>query len=159
MTVHVEVSKATLSSHSSVLLCPHLLNNSFSLTNNDNNTNSLPTRKQAVWASKYTDRAYLSTRKVGIPFDGVRMAVLVQRVVPATYAFVIHTTNPTTGDEDEVYCELVRGLGESIVSGTVPGAALAFSARKHAIDDAKVLLYPSKGEGMFVEESLIFRWV
>jgi alpha-glucan,water dikinase len=36
-----------------------------------------------VWASKYNDRAYMSTRKVGINFDDIRMAVLCQRVVPA----------------------------------------------------------------------------
>jgi hypothetical protein len=43
------------------------------------------------------------------------------------------------------------------VSGTVPGAALTFSARKDALDSPAVLLYPSKSEGMFVDESLIFR--
>eukprot|EP00887_Chlorella_sp_A99_P007269 scaffold2.g7269.t1 len=112
---------------------------------------------KAVWASKYNERAFVSTRKVGISFDDVRMAVLCQRVVPARYAFVIHTTNPTTGDEGEIYCELVKGLGEAIVSGTVPGTALAFVARKDDIDNPKVLLYPSKSEGMFVPESLIFR--
>ncbi|KAL4448876.1 hypothetical protein ABPG77_007593 [Micractinium sp. CCAP 211/92] len=112
---------------------------------------------KSVWASKYNDRAYVSTRKVGINFDDVRMAVLCQRVVPAQYAFVIHTTNPTNGDEGEVYCELVRGLGEAIVSGTVPGTSLTFTARKDDIDNPKVLLYPSKSDGMFVPDSLIFR--
>jgi alpha-glucan,water dikinase len=112
----------------------------------------------SVWVSKYNDRAYVSTRKVGINFDDVRMAVLVQRVIPARYAFVIHTENPTTGDMDEIYCEMVRGLGEAIVSGTVPGTALAFTARKDALNDPHVLLYPSKSEGMFVADgSLIFR--
>ena len=33
---------------------------------------------QAVWASKYNERAYYSTRKVGINFEDVRMAVLTQ---------------------------------------------------------------------------------
>lgn len=112
----------------------------------------------SVWVSKYNDRAYVSTRKVGINFDDVRMAVLVQSVVPARYAFVIHTENPTTGDKDEIYCEMVSGLGEAIVSGTVPGTALAFTARKDALNDPQVLLYPSKSEGMFVADgSLIFR--
>ncbi|KAL4422809.1 hypothetical protein ABPG75_009006 [Micractinium tetrahymenae] len=112
---------------------------------------------KSVWASKYNDRAYVSTRKVGLNFDDVRMAVLCQRVVPAQYAFVIHTTNPTNGDAGEVYCELVRGLGEAIVSGTVPGTALTFVARKDDIDNPRVLLYPSKSEAMFVPDSLIFR--
>ena len=34
-----------------------------------------------------------------------------QRVVPAQYAFVIHTKNPSNNDEEEVFCEMVRGLG------------------------------------------------
>lgn len=50
-----------------------------------------------VWASKFNDRAYFSMRKVGLDFMDLRMAVLVQRVVPAEYAFVIHTVNPSTG--------------------------------------------------------------
>lgn len=45
----------------------------------------------------YNERAMLSMRKVGIDFRDIRMAVLVQRVVPAAYAFVIHTTNPSNG--------------------------------------------------------------
>ena len=76
---------------------------------------------------------------------------------PRQYAYVIHTTNPTNGDAGEIYCELVLGLGEAIVSGTVPGAALTFVARKDDMDNPRVLLYPSKSEGMFVDESLIFR--
>ena len=32
----------------------------------------------------------------------MRMAVLVQRIVPARYAFVIHTRNPSNNDEGEV---------------------------------------------------------
>ncbi|GAB4820070.1 hypothetical protein N2152v2_007116 [Parachlorella kessleri] len=112
---------------------------------------------KAVWASKYNERAYYSTRKVGINFEDVRMAVLTQRVVPAQYAFVIHTTNPSTGDSSEIYCELVKGLGEAIVSGTVPGASLGFVASKDDLDNPRVVMYPSKSEGMFVRESLIFR--
>ena len=57
-----------------------------------------------VWASKFNDRAFYSMRKVGLDFMSLRMAVLVQRVVPARYAFVIHTTNPATG----VRCFLLR---------------------------------------------------
>jgi alpha-glucan,water dikinase len=44
------------------------------------------------------------------------MAVLVQKIVNSEYAYVIHTTNPTNGDESEVYAEACRGLGESLVS-------------------------------------------
>ena len=113
---------------------------------------------KSVWASKYNERAFTSTKRVGLDFDDITMAVLVQKVVQAKYAFVIHTTNPMTGDENEIYCELVKGMGESIVSGTVPGSALAFTAKKNDLENPKIVLYPSKSQGMFVrEESLIFR--
>jgi len=134
---------------------------------------------RAVWASKFNDRAFLSLRRRGLDFDrDVRMAVCVMRVVPARYAFVLHTTNPSTGDRGEIFGELVKGLGEALVSGAVPGSSLAFSARKPGggegggngsgsgsgggggrgtLDDPAVLSYPSKSVGMFVGESLIFR--
>lgn len=49
-----------------------------------------------------THRAFYSLRKVGIEADDVRMAVCVMRVVPARYAFVIHTKNPSNNDANEV---------------------------------------------------------
>ena len=110
-----------------------------------------------VWASKFNERAFVSCRKVGLDFMDVRMAVLVQQVVDAQYAFVLHTTNPSTDDENEIYAELVIGLGETLVSGMYPGRSLSFSARKDALDDVKILSYPSKSVGLFVERSLIFR--
>ncbi|KAK9809702.1 hypothetical protein WJX73_007079 [Symbiochloris irregularis] len=115
------------------------------------------TALKGVWASKYNERAMLSMRKVGLDFRDLRMAVLVQRVVPAAYAYVIHTENPTNNSPDEVFAEVVMGLGESIVSGLVPGAALSFKAPKTALDKPQVMAFPSKGEGMYVPESLIFR--
>lgn len=112
---------------------------------------------KGVWASKFNERAMLSMKKVGLDFRDLRMAVLVQRVVPAAYAYVIHTQNPTNNNPNEVFAEVVMGLGEAIVSGLVPGAALSFKAPKSALDKPEVVMYPSKGEGMFVPESLIFR--
>ncbi|KAK9852315.1 hypothetical protein WJX84_008608 [Apatococcus fuscideae] len=112
---------------------------------------------KGVWASKFNERACLSMRKVGLDFADLRMAVLVQRVVPAAYAFVIHTENPSTGAADEIYAEVVAGLGESIVSGMVPGTALSFVVQKTSLENPEVVMYPSKSDGMFVAESLIFR--
>lgn len=57
----------------------------------------------------------------------------------------------------QVFCELVKGLGESLVSGMVPGSSVAFAARKDNLDQPQTLSYASKSEGMFVRESLIFR--
>jgi alpha-glucan,water dikinase len=82
-----------------------------------------------VWASKWNGRAYLSRRAMGIPDSDLVMAVLIQQVVDAEYSFVIHTTNPLTGKGDEVYAEIVLGLGETLVAN-YPGRALSFSCGK-----------------------------
>lgn len=63
-------------------------------------------RKSQVWASKWNERAYFSTRKVKLDHDYLCMAVLVQEVINADYAFVIHTTNPSSGDSSEIYAEV-----------------------------------------------------
>lgn len=42
------------------------------------------------------------------------------------------------GDENEIYAELVAGLGEAIVSGMVPGTSLSFTAKKDALGDPQV---------------------
>lgn len=56
-------------------------------------------------------RAFYSLRKCGIEADDVRMAVCVMRVVPARYAFVIHTKNPSNNDANEVCEGCVLGGG------------------------------------------------
>ncbi|KAD2393750.1 hypothetical protein E3N88_40727 [Mikania micrantha] len=109
-----------------------------------------------VWASKWNERAYFSTRKVKLDHDLLCMAVLVQEIINADYAFVIHTTNPSSGDTSEIYAEVVKGLGETLV-GAYPGRALSFIAKKNKLDSPKVLGYPSKPIGLFIKRSIIFR--
>jgi len=57
------------------------------------------------------------------------MAVLIQKIIPAEYAFVIHTKNPMNESTDEMYVEVVRGLGETLV-GNYPGQAFSFTINK-----------------------------
>uniref|UniRef100_A0A2P2LZP5 alpha-glucan, water dikinase n=1 Tax=Rhizophora mucronata TaxID=61149 RepID=A0A2P2LZP5_RHIMU len=109
-----------------------------------------------VWASKWNERAYFSTKKVKLDHDYLCMAVLVQEVINADYAFVIHTTNPSSGDSSEIYAEVVRGLGETLV-GAYPGRALSFICKKNDLDSPQILGYPSKAIGLFIRRSIIFR--
>lgn len=64
---------------------------------------------------------------------------------------------PSYPPSPQIFAEMVKGLGESLVSGMVPGSSIAFSTRKDNLDAPLVLSYASKSEGMFVRESLIFR--
>ncbi|KAI3744640.1 hypothetical protein L1987_57728 [Smallanthus sonchifolius] len=109
-----------------------------------------------VWASKWNERAYFSTKKVKLDHEFLCMAVLVQEIINADYAFVIHTTNPSSGDSSEIYAEVVKGLGETLV-GAYPGRALSFISKKDNLDSPKVLGYPSKPIGIFIKRSIIFR--
>ena len=116
----------------------------------------------AVWASKWNVRAVTATRKAGLQHADLAMAVLVQELVPARYAFVLHTTNPVSGDAGQLYGELVVGLGETLV-GAYPGRALSFCADKAALAEGRpgavqLLGYPSKPVGLFLRKpSMIFR--
>jgi len=49
------------------------------------------------------------------------------QVVPAQYAFVVHTANPISKQKGETFGEVVMGMGEALV-GNYPGRALSFSA-------------------------------
>jgi alpha-glucan,water dikinase len=107
-----------------------------------------------VWGSKWNDRAYYSRTAHGIAHEDLMIAVLIQRVVEADYAFVIHSVNPMTGNKDEVFAEVVLGMGETLV-GNYPGRALGFLCHKSDLK-LSVLSYPSKSKGLY-GSGVIFR--
>lgn len=117
-----------------------------------------------VWASQWSERAVLSRRNRSVPHHRLRMAVLIQQVVEADYAYVIHTVNPLTGNPDEIYGEVVLGLGETLV-GNYPGRALSFVCRKSELASPQrrraelglqLVAYPSKSVGLY-GRGVIFR--
>lgn len=109
-----------------------------------------------VWASKWNERAYLSCRKAKLDHRNIQMSVLIQEIICADYAFVIHTKNPISGDTSEIYAEIVKGLGETLV-GAYPGRAMSFTAKKNNVTHPSITCYPSKKIGLFSGPSLIFR--
>lgn len=75
-----------------------------------------------VWASLWTRRAAVSRTQAGIPHARVRMAVLVQELVAPDLSFIMHTTNPLSGNRSEALAELAVGLGETLASAALAGA-------------------------------------
>mmetsp|Transcript_112086 Transcript_112086/g.280823 ORF Transcript_112086/g.280823 Transcript_112086/m.280823 type:complete len:1246 (+) Transcript_112086:407-4144(+) len=107
---------------------------------------------KGVWASKWTDRAVSSRRQMGVPEDNLVLAVLVQPLAFASYAFVIHTRSPMAGaNKEDALVEVVVGLGESLVSNS-PGRALSASVGPAAGGAIEVHTYPSKPTGVFTPE-------
>jgi phosphoglucan,water dikinase len=85
---------------------------------------------RTVWASLWTERGVLSRREAGIPQDQALMAVLVQELVVPDFSFVLHTVNPITRSDREVYAEIVVGLGDTLVSGASQGTPYRLSCDK-----------------------------
>jgi phosphoenolpyruvate synthase/pyruvate phosphate dikinase len=70
------------------------------------------------WASLWSERALQYRQVRQLPVGG-SMAVVVQVLVPADAAAVVFTRHPVTQRGDQLLVNAVRGLGESLVSGTV----------------------------------------
>ena len=66
-----------------------------------------------------SDQAAAYRKQQGLDSDDVRVAVLIQQLVPADASAVAFSLNPVTGSTDEVVINANWGLGESVVSGEV----------------------------------------
>ncbi|CDO08453.1 phosphoenolpyruvate synthase [Mycolicibacterium cosmeticum] len=101
------------------------------------------------WASLFTDRAIGYRLRNRFDHRDIRMAVLVQLMVPAQAAGVLFTADPVSGNRRVATVEAVSGLGDALVSGradadlyrvrdaTVETATLA--AGRPVLTDADVL--------------------
>jgi len=97
---------------------------------------------KSVWSSKFNQRVYIATSKVGITINDIRMAVLCQKIIPAEYAYVIHTKNPSNNDDNEVFAEVCLGMGEALV-GAYEGQSLSFAYNKNS-KTYEIKSYPNK---------------
>ena len=71
------------------------------------------------WGSLWTDRAVAYRREAGVDPAGVRLAVVVQRMVDAQVAGVLFTADPVSGRRTRAVVDASPGLGEAVVSGAV----------------------------------------
>jgi pyruvate,water dikinase len=71
------------------------------------------------WASLFTERAVAYRARNGIDASTVRMAVVVQELVPADVSGIMFTAHPVSGNRKVASVEASVGLGEALVSGHV----------------------------------------
>jgi pyruvate,water dikinase len=71
------------------------------------------------WASLWTERAIAYREREGIEPREARIAVVIQKMVPADTAGVMFSANPVTGERGEIVVDASPGLGEAVVSGRV----------------------------------------
>ena len=63
-----------------------------------------------VWASKWSDLAYMSRRNHNIPHSQIQPNVIVQEVVPVDYTFTINTADPRQNNKNKIVCQLSQGV-------------------------------------------------
>src|SRR5215212_3631763 len=107
---------------------------------------------QRCWASLWTDRAVSYRATNGIDPRGVRLAVVVQRMVDASVAGVLFTANPVTGKRHQAVIDASSGLGEAVVSGAVnPDHFVANTATGEIVErrlgDKRVAIVAGPGGG------------
>jgi rifampicin phosphotransferase len=71
------------------------------------------------WASLWNERAVAYRQANGISPDGVRLAVVVQKMVDASAAGVLFTADPVTSRRRQTAIDAIAELGERLVSGAV----------------------------------------
>lgn len=70
-----------------------------------------------VYASVFDRRVLGYIKQLRIPILGIKMAVIIQEFINTDYAGVAFTADPVLNDDNKMRIEMVKGLGEGLVSG------------------------------------------
>ncbi len=81
------------------------------------------------WTSLWTPRALVYRSRFGFDLTRVDVAAVVQLFVPAETAGVLFTTNPLSGNSDEILITGSYGLGEAVVGGLVTPDTVVLDAK------------------------------
>lgn len=83
------------------------------------NTSDIFEAVKRVWRSAYSPSAAIYLKSKGIPLKQVKMAVVVQEMIPAVVSGVMFTANVVNSNTNEMLINATWGLGETLVSGRV----------------------------------------
>ena len=93
---------------------------------------------QRCWSSLWTPRALEYRARQGIDPSTVRLAVVVQVMVPAEASGIMFTANPINGARDEIVLDATWGLGEAIVGGLITPDHVVIDKRSGAIKQVTI---------------------
>lgn len=122
---------------------------------NVNGPDAVLRRVRDCWASAFSERsvryAFARGRR-----PATKIAVVLQRLVPARASGVVFTANPVTGAADELVISAVYGLGEGLVSGAVDADSVVVDAAgavvRTVVGDKDVAYRPAGVQGTVAEE-------
>ena len=107
---------------------------------------------RACWASLWSERAILYRARHRVDQTTVKLAVVVQQMVPADAAGVMFTANPVSGARNELVIDANPGLGEAVVGGLVTPDHFIVDKRRlhvkeHQIGRREVIIHAKTGGG------------
>lgn len=82
-------------------------------------TDQLHKKIIACYASMYSPTVLSYFEQNGLSTKQLRIAVIIQEMVDATFAGVAFSINPITGNDKEIVIEATRGLADGLVSGKI----------------------------------------
>lgn len=108
----------------------------------------------SVWLSLFGTRAIVSRARYQIPTESAQMAVLVQKMVIAEVAFIMHTKG--VEGEDAVMIEVCEGQGEVLASANEKGTPYRLTYDK-STGTCQVTAWGSYSHGLFRGETELVR--
>jgi pyruvate,water dikinase len=106
---------------------------------------------QTCWMSLWSERAILYRARQEIDQTTVKLAVVVQKMIPADVAGVMFTANPISGARDELIIDANPGLGEAVVSGLVTPDHFVVNKRSRHVKEQQLgrreVIFRAKKEG------------
>ena len=109
-----------------------------------------------VWSSLWSEGAAMNRRRLCIPHDRAHVAVLIQQMLIPELSFIMNTVNPVDHQRDEACVELAVGLGETLASGRIPGAAYRMGCNKHT-GTVRMRAFASFSQALWPDASGSFR--
>ena len=85
------------------------------------------------WASGYSERGLVYRKENGIPLKGVRVSVVLQRMIDPSKSGVLFTCEPVEGHLKEYLVSAVYGVGEGLVSGALEADSYWLDAQTGAV--------------------------
>lgn len=92
---------------------------------------------RACWASLWSERAVAYRLHQKVDQRAVKLAVVVQKMVPADVAGVMFTADPVSGARGELVIDASPGLGEAVVAGVVTPDHFVVDKRWRRIKQAR----------------------
>ena len=87
------------------------------------------------WASGFSERALAYRQEQGLPVSDIRVAVVIQEMVPAAVSGVAFSRNPAAPlDRDQIIVDAVYGLGEGLVSGALESDHFTVDRRTQSVE-------------------------